>query len=56
MRTYRHDDKPDSHPGQIDVVFATETLAASMVACVTVDDEQAWKLSDHCPVVAEFEV
>lgn len=56
MRTYRHDDKSNGLPGQIDVVFATKALAASMVACVAVDDEQAWKLSDHCPVVAEFEV
>ena len=56
VRTYRHDDKPNGHPGQIDVMFATKALADSMVSSVAVDDEQAWKLSDHCPVVAEFEV
>ncbi len=34
-----------------------EALAASMVSCVAVDDDElSWKLSDHCPVVAEFEV
>ncbi len=56
VRTYRHDDQPNGHPGQIDVIFATRALVKSMVTCVAVDDEQAWKLSDHYPVVAEFEV
>lgn len=49
-RTYRHDDEPNSHPRQLDVVFATRALAASMVYCVAMDGEQAG------PVVDEFEV
>lgn len=56
VRTYRHDNKPDGHPGQTDSFWATRALAASVLSCAPVDDEAAWALSDHCPVVAEFEV
>jgi hypothetical protein len=56
VRTYRHENKPDGHPGQADSFFATKLLAADLISCAPVDDEEAWALSDHCPIVAEFEV
>jgi len=56
VRTYGHDDKPYGDPSQIDLGLATKALAASMVSCTAVDDEQAWESSDQCPVVAQFEV
>jgi len=36
--------------------FASRALAPSLISCAPVDDEQAWALSDHCPVIAEFDV
>ena len=56
VQTYRHDNKANGNPWQNDYVFASGTLADSLIACAAVDDEAAWALSDHCPVIAEFEV
>jgi hypothetical protein len=56
VRTLRYDNNADSQPWQNDLVFASAALAAGLVACAPVDDEEAWALSDHCPIVAEFEV
>jgi exonuclease III len=48
----------------IDYIFATKALAKKLENCYTIDErngfplteEGKWKLSDHCPVVAEFEL
>jgi hypothetical protein len=56
IRTFRHDDKADSQPWQNDLILASTALAAGLVSCTPLDHEEAWALSDHCPVVAEFEV
>jgi hypothetical protein len=56
VRTYRHDNKADGLPWQNESFFATRALASSLTSCAPVDDEAAWALSDHCPVVAEFEL
>jgi exonuclease III len=45
----------------IDYIYATESLAKKLESCYVVDEQKGfptiegkWKLSDHCPVVAEF--
>lgn len=43
-------------PWQNDYLFASEQLATKLTACYAHDNEAAWALSDHCPVVAEFEL
>jgi hypothetical protein len=40
-------------PFQGDWVFASPTLKC--VRCEPVDTDEVWTLSDHCPVIAEFE-
>ncbi len=54
VRTHRHKNNPDSVPYQDDWIFASKKLKP--VSCAPLDTEEAWKLSDHCPVVAEFEI
>jgi exonuclease III len=54
VQTYRHGNKPDSTPVQLDYAFASKPLLPRLVACQVVDDEEAWGLSDHCPIVLEF--
>ncbi|MGB8648923.1 MAG: hypothetical protein WCF84_27045 [Anaerolineae bacterium] len=54
VRTYRHRNNPNSTPYQDDWVFATENL--HLISCEAKDEETAWALSDHCPVIAEFEI
>ncbi len=56
VRTFRFDNKPDGGPWQVKSFFALKALAPSLISCAPVDDEQAWALSDHCPVIAEFDV
>jgi endonuclease/exonuclease/phosphatase family metal-dependent hydrolase len=53
VRTYRHRNQPTSKPWQLDWVFAAPKL--KLLSCEPLDDEKAWALSDHCPVLAEFE-
>lgn len=53
VRTLRHMNKPDSKPYQIDWVFSSRKLRC--IAARANDVEAAWRLSDHCPVIADFE-
>jgi hypothetical protein len=56
VRTYRHDNRTDGPPWQNESFFATRALADGLATCAAVDDEAAWALSDHCPVIAEFDL
>jgi exonuclease III len=59
--THRHNRGARMH---IDYMFATEPLAEKLVDCYPVDEQSGfpskedgdWMLSDHCPVVAEFDL
>ena len=46
------------HPWQNDYLFASEGLVGRVRSCQALNapDSRAWELSDHCPVVAEFEL
>jgi endonuclease/exonuclease/phosphatase family metal-dependent hydrolase len=53
VRTLRHQNKIDSAPYQNDWLFASTTLKP--ISCKALDTKEAWALSDHCPVVADFD-
>lgn len=53
VRTYRHGNRKDSRPTQLDYVFASKQLLPP-TACKVWDEEAAWALSDHCPVVVDL--
>lgn len=54
VRTYRHANRRESRPTQLDYVFASEALRSQVSACNVLDQEMAWSLSDHCPVVVDL--
>jgi exonuclease III len=54
VRTHRHRNNPNSKAYQDDWVFASPKLR--LVSCEALDDGAAWALSDHCPVLFEFDV
>lgn len=56
VQTYRHDNKPDGKPWQNEHMFATKPFVDALIACAPVDDDAGWTLSDHCPVIAEFDI
>jgi endonuclease/exonuclease/phosphatase family metal-dependent hydrolase len=54
VRTYRHNNKLESRPTQLDYAFCSEALLTRVVACEVHDEEAAWALSDHCPIVLDL--
>jgi endonuclease/exonuclease/phosphatase family metal-dependent hydrolase len=54
VQTHRH--LRSSKPWQNDYVFASDRLATKLTACYAHDVDAAWALSDHCPVIAEFDL
>lgn len=56
VRTQKHTQYPES-PIQTDYIFATEALAAKLQSAeVWNTDDAIWEYSDHCPLVATFDV
>ena len=54
VQTYRNRNQRESRPLQLDYAFVSEPLLASLRTCRVVDDEDAWALSDHCPILLEL--
>lgn len=56
VQTHRH--RQSTKPWQDDYLFASAPLADQLVDCYVIDsgDPDPWSLSDHCPVVAEFDL
>lgn len=56
VQTQRHRSSPI--PWQNDYLFASEKLARKLTDCYAIDDgdPDPWSLSDHCPVVAAFDM
>ena len=52
VQTHRHQNRRGGKPWQDDWMFASP--AVELVSCEPVDTEEAWALSDHCPVVGVF--
>jgi exonuclease III len=55
VQTFRNHGAEDSRPWQIDYLFASDMMFSGLVECHAWNHPDAWILSDHCPVVAEFE-
>jgi exonuclease III len=53
-RTIRFHNRVDSPPTQLDYVYASKPVVSRVRSCEVVDDEPAWALSDHCPIVLEL--
>ena len=56
VRTFRLHGKPDSAPYQGDHVFVRGALVGALVDCQPDYSAEAWSLSDHCPLIAEFDI
>lgn len=54
VQTYRHGNKQDSGPTQLDYAFISNAMLPRLLECRVVHDEAAWALSDHCPVVLDL--
>lgn len=56
VRTLRHMNNPASVPWQVDYIFLSRSLRPLLRSARTLDDDSVWAASDHCPVLAEFDV
>jgi len=56
IRTIRHFNHPDSTPYQDDWLFVSKTLEPRVIGGRLVHDEEAWQLSDHCPLVVDLDL
>lgn len=54
VHTHKHN--KSTRPWHNDYLFASKDLASKVTSCVPVADPDIWTYSDHCPVVAEFDV
>jgi exonuclease III len=54
VRTQRH--KHSSLPWENDYIFASKALAKKLISAKPWDEEGAWNLSDHCPIIATFDI
>lgn len=56
VRTFRTGNRADSWAKQLDYAFVSEPVATALNECRVLDNEAAWKLSDHCPILLELNV
>lgn len=58
VETFRHRNRPADRPGffTTDYLFASPDLASRLSRLEVVGRQEAWELSDHCPVVAHFDL
>jgi hypothetical protein len=54
VQTFRSNTRLDRLPTQLDYAFLSESIAPT-VKCRAVHDDAAWELSDHCPILLEFD-
>ena len=54
-RTQRRRQSPDV-PYNNDYILASRGMAERLTSCHALDQDDAWALSDHCPVVADFDI
>jgi len=54
--THRNANYPDGIPRHLDYLFASPELANRCSRIRLEDDASIWELSDHCPVLAEFDL
>ena len=56
IETYRHHIVKSRYPWEIDHMFCTDHLYAALKSINVLDDEVVKELSDHNPIVAEFDL
>jgi exonuclease III len=56
VRTFRGGNKADGPPYQNDYFFVGRELVDAVRDCHPLDEEAAWALSDHCPVVLTLDL
>ena len=54
MQTLRH--KSSDFAWQNDYLFAGKKLYESCISCEVIDDEKLYDISDHNPIIAEFQL
>ncbi len=54
VRTHRNQNRVESRPTQLDYAWATQSLLARLSEFQVVNDDAAWALSDHCPLLFEL--
>lgn len=55
VQTFRLKNEAASRPTQLDYAFASQPLVPRLIRSQVVHDNEAWRLSDHCPLVLEFD-
>ncbi len=55
VQTYRHNNRPDSQPKQLDYALISRSLVPAMAGCHVLNDDAGWRFSDHCPVVVDLD-
>lgn len=48
--------RENSTPWQVDYIFASHDLQSRLKSCDLIDQADIWSNSDHCVVVATFEL
>ena len=54
VRTYRHANRAEGRPTQLDYVYGSEQVLQQLSGCTVLDEAAAWALSDHCPIVIDL--
>jgi exonuclease III len=55
VQTFRLKNHPDSRPTQLDYAFASQPMVSGPIRSQVVHDDAAWRLSDHCPIILDFD-
>jgi exonuclease III len=55
VQTYRHNNRAGACRPQLDYAFVSERLLPRLKDCRVVDEEAAWALSDHCPILLDVD-
>ncbi len=56
VQTYRHMNRVNSKPWQNDYLFASTSLVPSLTSWSRLASDEMWSKSDHCPVIATFDL
>ncbi|MGE0039594.1 MAG: endonuclease/exonuclease/phosphatase family protein [Vicinamibacterales bacterium] len=55
VQTFRSNNEADSEPIQLDYAYMSAALVPVLRRCEVVHSDEAWALSDHCPIVLDFD-
>jgi endonuclease/exonuclease/phosphatase family metal-dependent hydrolase len=55
VQTFRANNRAASGPTQLDYAFVSKSAISSLTKCEVVQTDEAWQLSDHCPIVLDID-